>query len=236
MNYFYSFCNRYNYITINEFKSIFHDKMGNFIVIDNDYLMTKLYNYCNGKLSEFIQVLKNVDANNIGKINLHDFIKGLKEKNLIFRNINQGNIVEPKDINDIIQLLIIHMKKNKDKKNEVKSNKNANTNTNTNKKESNKNLKEATKKEMPELKKNINANSNANNKIKENELLSKLNNRKGLNNIPPKKELNNKANDNNNFLLEIRKKLKKVSNTNTQSNETKQSNIKNIDPNTEYEE
>ena len=34
----------------------------------------------------------------------------------------------------------------------------------------------------------------------------------------------------------IRKKLKKVSNTNTQSNETKQSNIKNIDPNTEYEE
>ena len=119
MNYFYSFCNRYNYITINEFKSIFHDKMGNFIVKDNDYLMTKLYNYCNGKLSEFIQVLKNLDNNNIGKINLHDFIKGLKEKNLIFRNINQGNIVEPKDINDIIQLLIIHMKKNKDKKNEV---------------------------------------------------------------------------------------------------------------------
>ena len=119
MNYFYSFCNCYNYITINEFKSIFHDKMGNFIVNDNNYLMTKLYNYCNGKLSEFIQVLKNLDNNNIGKINLHDFIKGLKEKNLIFRNINQGNIVEPKDINDIIQLLIIHMKKNQDKKNEV---------------------------------------------------------------------------------------------------------------------
>ena len=59
MNYFYSFCNCYNYITINEFKSIFHDKMGNFIVNDNNYLMTKLYNYCNGKLSEFIQVLKN---------------------------------------------------------------------------------------------------------------------------------------------------------------------------------
>jgi hypothetical protein len=93
--------------------------MGNFIVNDNNYLMTKLYNYCNGKLSEFIQVLKNLDNNNIGKINLHDFIKGLKEKNLIFRNINQGNIVEPKDINDIIQLLIIHMKKNQDKKNEV---------------------------------------------------------------------------------------------------------------------
>ena len=143
------------------------------------------------------------------------------------------NINEIKNMRESIEKAKI-LEKHKDKKNEVKSNKNANTNIN--KKESNKNLKEATKKEMPELKKNINANSNANNKIKENELLSKLNNRKGLNNIPPKKELNNKPNDNNNFLLEIRKKLKKVNNANTQSNEAKQSNVKNIDPNTEYEE
>ena len=155
-----------------------------------------------------------------------------EEKN---NKVDKGviNINEIKNMRESIEKAKI-LEKNKDKKNEVKSNKNSNTNTN--KKESNKNLKETTKNEIPELKKNINANSNTNNKLKENELLSKLNKRKGLNNIPPKKELNNKANDNNNFLLEIRKKLKKVNNTNTESNETKQSNIKNIDPNTEYGE
>ena len=133
MNYFYSFCNRYNYMTINEFKSIFHDKMGNFIVNDDIYLMNKLYNYCNGKLSEFIKVIQNLDSNNIGKINLHDFLKGLKEKNLIFRNLNQNNIIEQKDINDIFQLLIIHMKKNHRNKKENKNNENGKENNNNEK-------------------------------------------------------------------------------------------------------
>ena len=112
MNYLYSFCNCYNYMTVNEFKSVFHDKIGNFIVNDNINLMNKLYNYCNGKLSEFIQVLQNLDTNKTGKINLHDFVKSLKEKNLLFKNINHNNIIEQNNINDVIQLLIIHMKNN----------------------------------------------------------------------------------------------------------------------------
>ena len=112
MNYLYSFCNCYNYMTVNEFKSVFHDKIGNFIVNDNINLMNKLYNYCNGKLSEFIQVLQNIDINKTGKINLHDFVKSLKEKNLLFKNINHNNIIEQNSINDVIQVLIIHMKNN----------------------------------------------------------------------------------------------------------------------------
>ena len=112
MNYLYSFCNCYNYMTVNEFKSVFHDKIGNFIVNDNINLMNKLYNYCNGKLSEFIQVLQNIDTNKTGKIDLHDFVKSLKEKNLLFKNINHNNIIEQNNINDVIQLLIIHMKNN----------------------------------------------------------------------------------------------------------------------------
>ena len=124
MNYFYSFCNCYNYMTINEFKSIFHDKIGNFLVNDNNYLINKLYNYCNCKISEFIQIIKKLDINKTGKINLHDLFKELKEKNLLFKNINQNNIIEQNDINDIIQLLIIHMKKHNDNinKNENKNN------------------------------------------------------------------------------------------------------------------
>ena len=112
MNYLYSFCNCYNYMTVNEFKSVFHDKIGNFIVNDNINLMNKLYNYCDGKLSEFIQVLQNIDTNKTGKINLHDFVKSLKEKNLLFKNINHNNIIEQNSINDVIQVLIIHMKNN----------------------------------------------------------------------------------------------------------------------------
>ena len=111
MNYFYSFCNCYNYITINEFKSIFHDKIGNFIVNDNIYLMNKLYKYCNGKLSEFIRAIQDLDINKIGKIKLNDFINCLREKNLLFRNINKNNKIDQKDLYDIIQLLLIHMKK-----------------------------------------------------------------------------------------------------------------------------
>ena len=123
-NYFYSFCNCYNYMTINEFKSIFHDKIGNFLVNDNNYLINKLYKYCNCKISEFIQIIKKLDINKTGKINLHDLFKELKEKNLLFKNINQNNIIEQNDINDIIQLLIIHMKKHNDNinKNENKNN------------------------------------------------------------------------------------------------------------------
>ena len=115
MNYFYSFCSCYNYMTVNEFKSIFHDKIGNFIVNNNTNLINKLYNYCNGKLSEFIQVINDIDINKTGKILLHDFIKGLKEKNLLFKNINHNNMnnmIEQNDFNDIIQLLIIQMKNN----------------------------------------------------------------------------------------------------------------------------
>ena len=112
MNYLYSFCNCYNYMTVNEFKSVFHDKIGNFIVNDNINLINKLYNYCNGKLSEFMQTLQNIDRNKTGKIDLHDFVKVLKEKNLLFKNINHNNIIEQNDINDVIQLLIIQMKNN----------------------------------------------------------------------------------------------------------------------------
>ena len=112
MNYLYSFCNCYNYMTVNEFKSVFHDKIGNFIVNDNINLINKLYNYCDGKLSEFMQTLQNIDTNKTGKIDLHDFVKVLKEKNLLFKNINHNNIIEQNDINDVIQLLIIQMKNN----------------------------------------------------------------------------------------------------------------------------
>jgi hypothetical protein len=129
-------------MTMNEFKSIFHDKIGNFIVSDKINLINKLYKYCNGKLSEFIKVIEYIDTDNTGKINLHEFIKRLKEKKLLFANINQNNLIEINNINDIIQLLIIQMKNNhfnasRSKNNLKQNNNNIDNNTSTKKNQNN---------------------------------------------------------------------------------------------------
>ena len=124
MNYFYSFCNCYNYITINEFKSIFHDKLGNFLVSDNNF-MEKLYKFCNTKLSDFIQIMKDLDINQTGKIKMHEFFNKLKEKNY------HNNIVEQNELNNLIQLLIIYMKKNPSNNNNDIDNKEINTQLNS---------------------------------------------------------------------------------------------------------
>ena len=120
MNYFYSFCNCYNYMTKKEFISIFKDKLGYFIEFNENYLMSKLYKYCNGKLNEFMQVINDLDKNKTGKIDIHEFIKALRDKNLIISNnlnenlnqISEDNLLQQNDIIDIMLLLLIDMKKN----------------------------------------------------------------------------------------------------------------------------
>ena len=121
MNYLYSFCICYNYMTKNEFISIFNDKLGYFIEFNENYLMSKLYKYCNGKLSEFLKVVQDLDKKKTGIIDIHELIKNLKAKNIIINNkyndnlnlINEKNLMEQNDVIDIMQLLIIDMKKNK---------------------------------------------------------------------------------------------------------------------------
>ena len=120
MNYMYSFCNCYNYMSKNEFISIFNDKLGYFIEFNEYYLMSKLYKYCNGKLSEFVKIIKDLDIKKKGKINIQELIKALREKKIIINNkynnnlnqINELNLIEQNDIIDIMQLIIIEMKKN----------------------------------------------------------------------------------------------------------------------------
>ena len=119
MNYLHSFCICYNYMTKKEFISIFNDKLGYFIEFNEYYLMSELYKYCDGKLTEFIKVVQDLDRKRTGKINIRKLIKALREKNLIINNryndnlINENNLMEQNDAIDIMQLLIIDMKKNK---------------------------------------------------------------------------------------------------------------------------
>ena len=122
MNYFYSFCNSYNYMTKSIFKSLLKDKLGNFIEFNENYLLGKLYKYCNGKLSEFMKIIKDLETNGTGKIDIRQFIRSLKDNKLIinYNNnensylINEENLLEQNDIIDLLHLLIIEMKKNKE--------------------------------------------------------------------------------------------------------------------------
>ena len=124
MNYLYSFCNCYNYMTKNEFISIFTDKLGDFIEFNENYLMNKLYQFCHGKLDQFLEILIHLNKQNNGKFSIHQLIKALKEKNLIINNnynenlnqINEQNLIYQKEIIDLFQLLIIEMKKKGNKK------------------------------------------------------------------------------------------------------------------------
>ena len=137
MNYIYSFCNCYNYMTKNEFISIFNDKLGYFIEFNEYYLMSKLYKYCNGKLSEFVKIIKDLDIKGKEKINIQELIKALKEKKMIINNkynnnlnqIDELNLIEQNDIIDIMQLMIIDMKKNKNILNHTFNNDNKDNNT-----------------------------------------------------------------------------------------------------------
>jgi len=123
MNYLYSFCNCYNYMTKNEFISIFNDKLGYFIEFNENYLINKLYIYCKGKLNKFRELIINLDKKKTGIIYIHDFIKALKENNIIINDkfndnlnlnqINEEKLLEENDIIDLMQLLIISFKKNK---------------------------------------------------------------------------------------------------------------------------
>ena len=148
MNYLYSFCICYNYMTKHEFISIFNDKLGYFIEFNENYLMSKLYKYCDGKLSEFVKVVQDLDTEKTGKIDVHKLIKTLKEKNIIINNryndnlnlINENNVMEQNDVIDIMQLLIIDMKKNKILGKDNEENKDNNTQRKNNLSENKRNV------------------------------------------------------------------------------------------------
>ena len=116
-NYLYSFCNSYQYMTKDEFTSLFNDKLGYFNEFNENELMNKLYKFCDGKLNEFIKILKNLDEKETGKIDINEFLKSLYDNNIIICNkfndkLNHENLNEQKNIIDLLQLLVVNMKKN----------------------------------------------------------------------------------------------------------------------------
>ena len=79
-------------MTKNEFISIFNDKLSYFIEFNEYYLMSKLYKYCNRKLSEFVKIIKDIDTKGKGKINIQELIKALREKKMIINNKFNNNL------------------------------------------------------------------------------------------------------------------------------------------------
>ena len=111
MNYLYSFCKNYSYITKNEFKSIFIEKIGNISEYNKNIYLNKLYHYSNNKLNDLMKLLKSMDINNCGIISYQNLESALREHNILFSNEeNSKNITTNKELLNILQFIISIMK------------------------------------------------------------------------------------------------------------------------------
>ena len=111
MNYLYSFCKNYSYISKEEFKSLFKEKIGNICEFDKNIYLNKLYHYSNNKLDDFMKLLKSMDISNCGKISYQNLESALREHNILFTNEeNSENIFTNKELLNILQFIITIMK------------------------------------------------------------------------------------------------------------------------------
>ena len=111
MNYLYSFCKNYSYISKEEFKSLFKEKIGNICEFDKNIYLNKLYHYSNNKLNDFMKLLKSMDISNCGKISYQNLESALREHNILFTNEeNSENIFTNKELLNILQFIITIMK------------------------------------------------------------------------------------------------------------------------------
>lgn len=120
MSYLFSFCCHYYYITKNDFKLIFEEKLRNLNNYNKNIYLNKLYRISENKLDDFMKLLKSLDINNSGIISFQNFESALKELNIIYSipDENFENILQNKDTIDILQFLITIMKENKSDSND----------------------------------------------------------------------------------------------------------------------
>ena len=105
INFFYSFCKKYKYIDINEFKKEFKEKIGDIPLYNNKIYISKLLNFNGTKMIELIKLMKEKDTFNLGFLTLD-------QVNALLNNLCLSFDSE-KDFNEIYEFIMITMKKDR---------------------------------------------------------------------------------------------------------------------------
>ena len=105
INFFYSFCKKYNYIDETTFKKEFKEKIGNIPLYNYKIYISKLLNFNGTKMIELIKLMKEKDTFNLGFLTLD-------QVNALLNNLCLSFDSE-KDFNDIYEFIMITMKKDR---------------------------------------------------------------------------------------------------------------------------
>ena len=120
INFFYSFCKKYNYIDETTFKKEFKEKIGNIPLYNKNAYVSKLMNFNGNKFIELIKLMPSKDTFNLGVLNLEQINELLNNLGLLSDS--------SKDFEDDYEFIIIIMKKDRSL-NLVEGNKNKSENT-----------------------------------------------------------------------------------------------------------
>ena len=105
INFFYSFCQKYDYMDKTTFRKELKEKIGDIQIYNKDIYVSKLLNFNRTKMVELIKIMKAKDSFNLGIIILEQFNELLNDLDLDFGL--------SKDYEEIYEFLIIIMKKDK---------------------------------------------------------------------------------------------------------------------------
>ena len=105
INFFYSFCKKFNSIDETMFKKEFKEKIGNIPLYNKNTYVSKLMNYNGNKFIELIKLMPSKDTFNLGVLNLEQINELLNNLGLLSDS--------SKDFEDDYEFIIIIMKKDR---------------------------------------------------------------------------------------------------------------------------
>jgi len=107
INYFYSFCKKYEYMNINEFKFEFKEKIGKIQLYNKDIYISKLINFHGSSIHELMKYMKDKDIYNIGVIKYEHLKSMLFDAGLYLYS------KQDQDSHEFLEFMIYCMKKDR---------------------------------------------------------------------------------------------------------------------------
>ena len=105
INYIYSFCKKYNYMHINEFKSKFKKKIGNIKVYNKYIQISKLLHFHKRETDSLMKLIAKKDTNSSGIISFNRFKQ-------LFYNVAFAKNITKEEQDETMEFIIYSMKKN----------------------------------------------------------------------------------------------------------------------------